>query len=91
MMAAYWFYILQSGAVAALLTLVVVWIARRQDGQARLHLLRLFGTAAGWAWYVMLHNLHDPGYTETAWQWGNLLFGMAALWAMWRLVRWLVK
>lgn len=86
----YWFYIIQSVVVSALLTVVVIWMIRRQDGQARAHLLRVFGAAAAWAWYVTAHNVCDPAYTQTAWQWGNLVFGAFALWAVWRLVRWML-
>jgi hypothetical protein len=86
-----WLYVAQVAAISVTLTVLVYWIAKHRDGEARSHLLRLFGTAAVWAWYVTLRNVVDVTYTSRWWGWGNLAIGAVALYATWRCVRWVLR
>jgi hypothetical protein len=79
------------GIISVALTLMVYWIAKHRDGEARGHLLRLFGSAAIWSWYVALRNVVDADYRSPWWGCGNLVIGIVVLYVIWQCMRWILR
>jgi hypothetical protein len=83
--------VVQGLALAVGLSCVAYWVYRSPASVARDHLMRLFGAASAWAWFVTVRNLVGGAYDNLAWNLANLALASVAVYATWWFVRWVLR